>query len=411
MKIKMHEGRLIVPNEASITYIEGDGVSQDIFPAAKNVFDWAVKLAYAGEKKIDWIKLTAGQTAFETTGDYLPDTTLEAIQSHLISIKGPLMTPVGEGFRSINVSLRQKLDLFACVRPVEYFAGINAPIKHPEDVNMTIFRENTEDIYAGIEFASGSIEAQKLTAFLAQELQSPKIRFDKTSALGIKPVSPDGSKRLVRAAFDYAVSHKKQRLTIVHKGNIMKFTEGGFRKWAYEVAEDYPTFTKLTYEAIKAKEGVAAAEAAKAEELASGLIYVDDVIADNFLQQIIINPEQFQVIATLNLNGDYLSDALAAEVGGIGIAPGANINYQTGHAIFEATHGTAPDLAGQNVANPSSLILSGLMMFEYLGWFEAAEQIRKALSTAILEGQVTQDLGGKLLTSQFSDLLIEKMKA
>lgn len=321
------------------------------------------------------------------------------------------MTPVGEGFRSINVSLRQKLDLFACVRPVEYFSGINAPIKHPEDVNMTIFRENTEDIYAGIEFASGSIEAQKLTAFLAQELQSSKIRFDKTSALGIKPVSPDGSKRLVRAAFDYAVSHKKQRLTIVHKGNIMKFTEGGFRKWAYEVAEDYPTFTKLTYEAIKAKEGVSAAEAAKAEELASGLIYVDDIIADNFLQQIIINPEQFQVIATLNLNGDYLSDALAAEVGGIGIAPGANINYQTGHAIFEATHGTAPDLAGQNVANPSSLILSGLMMFEYLGWFEAAEQIRKALSTAILEGQVTQDLGGKLSTSQFSDLLIEKMKA
>ncbi|MEI3636664.1 NADP-dependent isocitrate dehydrogenase [Lactococcus lactis subsp. lactis] len=396
MKIEMKNGKLVVPDYPAIGYIRGDGVGEDIFPQAQKVFDAAVLKIYGQKKKIEWQKLLAGGEAFETCGEYLPKETLAHINENLIAIKGPLMTPVGESFRSINVTLRQKMDLYACVRPVEYFKGIKSPVKAPEKVDMTIFRENTEDIYAGIEFASETNESHNLLKFLEKELNVHSIRFPKTSALGIKPVSPEGSKRLVNAAFEYALKMNKKRVTFVHKGNIMKFTEGGFRNWAYEVAREYPTFTKLEYDEIKNERGSLQAENEKKAALKSGKIYVDDVIADNFLQQIILNPENFEVIATLNLNGDYISDALAAQVGGIGIAPGANINYKSGHAIFEATHGTAPDIAGKNIANPSSLILSGVMMFEYLGWQEVAELIKIALSFSFRNGNLTADLGGKL---------------
>lgn len=410
MKIEMKNGKLVVPDYPAIGYIRGDGVGEDIFPQAQKVFDAAVLKIYGQKKKIEWQKLLAGGEAFGTCGEYLPKETLAHINENLIAIKGPLMTPVGESFRSINVNLRQKMDLYACVRPVEYFKGIKSPVKAPEKVDMTIFRENTEDIYAGIEFASETNESHNLLKFLEKELNVHSIRFPKTSALGIKPVSPEGSKRLVNAAFEYALKMNKKRVTFVHKGNIMKFTEGGFRNWAYEVAREYPTFTKLEYDEIKNERGSLQAENEKKAALKSGKIYVDDVIADNFLQQIILNPENFEVIATLNLNGDYISDALAAQVGGIGIAPGANINYKSGHAIFEATHGTAPDIAGKNIANPSSLILSGVMMFEYLGWQEVAELIKIALSFSFSNGNLTADLGGKLSTSKFSDVLIDFIK-
>lgn len=410
MKIEMKNGKLVVPDYPAIGYIRGDGVGEDIFPQAQKVFDAAVLKIYGQKKKIEWQKLLAGGEAFETCGEYLPKETLAHINENLIAIKGPLMTPVGESFRSINVTLRQKMDLYACVRPVEYFKGIKSPVKAPEKVDMTIFRENTEDIYAGIEFASETNESHNLLKFLEKELNVHSIRFPKTSALGIKPVSPEGSKRLVNAAFEYALKMNKKRVTFVHKGNIMKFTEGGFRNWAYEVAREYPTFTKLEYDEIKNERGSLQAENEKKAALKSGKIYVDDVIADNFLQQIILNPENFEVIATLNLNGDYISDSLAAQVGGIGIAPGANINYKSGHAIFEATHGTAPDIAGKNIANPSSLILSGVMMFEYLGWQEVAELIKIALSFSFRNGNLTADLGGKLSTSKFSDVLIDFIK-
>ena len=410
MKIEMKNGKLVVPDYPAIGYIRGDGVGEDIFPQAQKVFDAAVLKIYGQKKKIEWQKLLAGGEAFGTCGEYLPKETLAHINENLIAIKGPLMTPVGESFRSINVTLRQKMDLYACVRPVEYFKGIKSPVKAPEKVDMTIFRENTEDIYAGIEFASETNESHNLLKFLEKELNVHSIRFPKTSALGIKPVSPEGSKRLVNAAFEYALKMNKKRVTFVHKGNIMKFTEGGFRNWAYEVAKEYPTFTKLEYDKIKNERGSLQAENEKKAALKSGKIYVDDVIADNFLQQIILNPENFEVIATLNLNGDYISDALAAQVGGIGIAPGANINYKSGHAIFEATHGTAPDIAGKNIANPSSLILSGVMMFEYLGWQEVAELIKIALSFSFRNGNLTADLGGKLSTSKFSDVLIDFIK-
>ncbi|MDR9867730.1 NADP-dependent isocitrate dehydrogenase [Lactococcus cremoris] len=406
MKIEMKNGKLIVPDYPTIGYIRGDGVGEDIFPQAKRVFDAAVLKIFGEKKEIDWQKLLAGGEAFASRGEYLPDETLEQIKENMIAIKGPLMTPVGESFRSINVTLRQKLDLYACVRPVEYFLGINSPVRAPEKVNMTIFRENTEDIYAGIEFSSSSKESKKLINFLERELSVHSIRFAETSAIGIKPVSPDGSKRLVSAAFDYAIKMNKKRVTFVHKGNIMKFTEGGFRKWGYEVAKNYPTFTKLEYDKIKEEKGTEQAEKEKNIALKSGKIYVDDVIADNFLQQIILNPDNFEVVATLNLNGDYISDALAAQVGGIGIAPGANINYESGHAIFEATHGTAPDIAGLNLANPSSLLLSGVMMFEYIGWQDVANIIRRALVSTFKLKKYTSDLGGNLSTSSFGDLLI-----
>ncbi|MDN6029652.1 MAG: NADP-dependent isocitrate dehydrogenase [Lactococcus plantarum] len=406
VRINMSDGELLVPNQPTIPYIIGDGVGVDISPAMIDIVDTAVLKAYDGEKKIEWQELAAGQEAFQTLGDYLPKETLTALTENLVAIKGPLMTPVGEGFRSLNVTLRQSFDLFANVRPITYFTGVASPVKHPEKVQMTVFRENTEDIYAGIEFESESPRALALIDRLKTEFGIDKIRFDKTSAIGIKPVSPEGSKRLVRAAFEHAIANGKNRLTLVHKGNIMKFTEGGFKKWGYEVAQEYPTFTVNTFNQIKADKGLDAAIAAKEKALADGKIYVDDAIADNFLQQILIKPEQYQVVATLNLNGDYISDALAAQVGGIGISPGANINFETGHAIFEATHGTAPDIAGLGLANPSSLLLSSVMMLEFMGWLDAASMIKRALSKTIADGQTTRDLGGSLSTAEFTAAII-----
>ncbi|GAX46445.1 NADP-dependent isocitrate dehydrogenase [Pseudolactococcus reticulitermitis] len=408
-KIEMIDGKLNVPNHPEIPYITGDGVGIDISPAMIEVVDRAVEKTYAGEKKIIWQELLAGERAFETTGDYLPEATLASLTDNLIAIKGPLMTPIGGGFRSLNVTLRQNFDLFANVRPVAYFTGVDSPVKRPENVNMTIFRENTEDIYAGIEFESESADARRLIEILKADFGINKIRFDKTSAIGIKPVSPDGTKRLVRAAFDHAIANGKTRLTLVHKGNIMKFTEGGFKKWGYEVASEYPTFTVDAFNQIKAQDGIEAAKAAKNQALADGKIYVDDAIADNFLQQILLNPSDYQVVATLNLNGDYISDALAAQVGGIGISPGANINFITGHAIFEATHGTAPDIAGLGLANPSSLILSSVMMLEFMGWGEAATLVKSALAKAIASGQTTRDLGGQLTTADFTQAIIANL--
>ena len=408
-KIEMIDGKLNVPNNPEIPYINGDGVGIDISPAMIEIVDTAVAKSYAGEKEIVWQELQAGEQAFEATGDYLPEATLTSLTENLIAIKGPLMTPIGGGFRSLNVTLRQNFDLFANVRPVAYFPGVASPVKHPENVNMTIFRENTEDIYAGIEFESESADALRLIEILKSDFGINKIRFDKTSAIGIKPVSPDGTKRLVRAAFDHAVANGNTRLTLVHKGNIMKFTEGGFKKWGYEVASEYPTFTVNEFNQIKAQDGITAAKATKDQALAEGKIYVDDVIADNFLQQILLNPSDYQVVATLNLNGDYISDALAAQVGGIGISPGANINFITGHAIFEATHGTAPDIAGLGLANPSSLILSSVMMLEFMGWGEAATLVKLALAKAIASGHTTRDLGGQLTTAEFTKAVIENL--
>ena len=408
-KIEMIDGKLNVPNNPEIPYINGDGVGIDISPAMIEIVDTAVAKSYAGEKEIVWQELQAGEQAFEATGDYLPEATLTSLTENLIAIKGPLMTPIGGGFRSLNVTLRQNFDLFANVRPVAYFPGVASPVKHPENVNMTIFRENTEDIYAGIEFESESADALRLIEILKSDFGINKIRFDKTSAIGFKPVSPDGTKRLVRAAFDHAVANGNTRLTLVHKGNIMKFTEGGFKKWGYEVASEYPTFTVNEFNQIKAQDGITAAKAAKDQALAEGKIYVDDAIADNFLQQILLNPSDYQVVATLNLNGDYISDALAAQVGGIGISPGANINFITGHAIFEATHGTAPDIAGLGLANPSSLILSSVMMLEFMGWGEAATLVKLALAKAIASGHTTRDLGGQLTTAEFTKAVIENL--
>ena len=408
-KIEMIDGKLNVPNNPEIPYINGDGVGIDISPAMIEIVDTAVAKSYAGEKEIVWQELQAGEQAFEATGDYLPEATLTSLTENLIAIKGPLMTPIGGGFRSLNVTLRQNFDLFANVRPVAYFPGVASPVKHPENVNMTIFRENTEDIYAGIEFESESADALRLIEILKSDFGINKIRFDKTSAIGIKPVSPDGTKRLVRSAFDHAVANGNTRLTLVHKGNIMKFTEGGFKKWGYEVASEYPTFTVNEFNQIKAQDGITAAKAAKDQALAEGKIYVDDAIADNFLQQILLNPSDYQVVATLNLNGDYISDALAAQVGGIGISPGANINFITGHAIFEATHGTAPDIAGLGLANPSSLILSSVMMLEFMGWGEAATLVKLALAKAIASGHTTRDLGGQLTTAEFTKAVIENL--
>ncbi|MCL1950342.1 MAG: NADP-dependent isocitrate dehydrogenase [Turicibacter sp.] len=390
-------------NQPTICYIEGDGIGAEIFRHAQEIFDKAVNLSFGGEKSIHWKKVHAGEKALSEVGEYLPQETLDAIKEHGLAIKGPLGTPVGGGFRSINVALRQQLDLYACVRPVSYFEGIDSPVKRPEDVDMTIFRENTEDVYSGIEFESQSEEAKQLIGYLESSLNVTKIRFPKTSAIGIKPVSAEGTKRLAKAALDYAVAQNKKRLTFVHKGNIMKFTEGGFRHWAYETANDYPVFTQLEYLQIKQEAGIEAANKAKEEAQSQGKIYVDDVIADNFLQQILLNPSHYDLVATLNLNGDYISDALAATVGGIGISPGANINYETGHAIFEATHGTAPDIAGLGLANPSSLILSGVMMFEYMGWGEVASKIKEALGKTLKSGCLTKDLGGTATTSEFSE--------
>ena len=392
-KILFEKGRLQVPDAPIIPYIQGDGIGVDIWENAQLVFDKAVEKTYGGQRKVVWKEVLAGKKAADQTGDWLPDETLATIKSHLVAIKGPLETPVGDGIRSLNVALRQELDLYACLRPVRYFKGVPSPLKHPEKTDITIFRENTEDIYAGIEWESGTAAVKKVIDFLQKDMQVDKIRFPESSAIGIKPISKQGSERLIRAAIDYALAKGLRRVTLVHKGNIQKFTEGGFRKWGYELAQrEY------------------------ADELASGKLIIQDVIADNFLQQILLYPEKFDVVALTNLNGDYASDALAAQVGGIGIAPGANINYETGHAIFEATHGTAPDIAGQNRANPCSLLLSGAMLFDYIGWTEVSHLLTKAIEKALFEQKVTGDFASQLevvtalTTSQFVEELLANIE-
>ncbi|WP_438431905.1 NADP-dependent isocitrate dehydrogenase [Gorillibacterium sp. sgz500922] len=417
-RITIESGKLNVPNRPIIPFIEGDGTGRDIWRASKRVLDAAVDKAYGGEKKIAWYEVYAGEKAYNEFGEWLPKDTLTAIEEYIVAIKGPLTTPIGGGIRSLNVALRQELDLYVCLRPVRYFDGVPSPVKRPEDVDMVIFRENTEDIYAGIEYKEGSAEVKKLIAYLQQELGVNKIRFPETSGLGIKPVSREGSERLVRAAIEYALKHGRKSVTLVHKGNIMKFTEGAFKNWGYELAEREfgdKTFTWDQYDRIKAAEGAEAADQAQREAEAAGKVIVKDAIADITLQQVLTRPKDFDVIATLNLNGDYLSDALAAQVGGIGIAPGANINYVTGHAIFEATHGTAPKYADQDVVNPGSVILSGVMMLEHLGWQEAADLIYKGLEQAIDAKTVTYDFARlmegatKVKTSEFADEIIKHM--
>ncbi len=393
-KITIENGKLSVPNNPIIPFIEGDGIGPDIWAASVRVFDAAVEKAYNGERKIEWKEIYTGQKAFDMFGEWLPQATLDAIEEYLVAIKGPLTTPVGGGIRSLNVALRQKLDLFACVRPVRYFDGVPSPVKHPELVDMVIYRENTEDIYAGIEYLHGTPEADKLKKFLIEEMGVTEIRFPDTVSLGIKPVSLEGTERLVRSAIDYAIAQNRTSVTLVHKGNIMKFTEGQFKSWGYALAErEYgdKVFTWAQYDRIAAAEGKTAANAAQDAAMAAGKILVKDAIADAFLQQIVLRPADYDVIATLNLNGDYISDALAANVGGIGIAPGANINYTTGVALFEATHGTAPKYAGLDKVNPSSVILSGVMMFEYMGWQEAADLIVKGIEGSISKKRVTYD--------------------
>ena len=391
-KIRIENGQLVVPDCPVIPFIEGDGTGVDIWPAAKIVFDAAVEKAYGGKRKIEWREVLAGEKAFNKTGEWLPQETLDVIDEYLFAIKGQLTTPVGGGIRSLNVALRQELDLYACVRPVKYFDGVPSPSKHPEKVNMIIYRENTEDIYSGIEYMTGTPEAAKIIEFLQKEMGVKKIRFPQTSSIGIKPVSLEGSERLIRAAIKHAVDNKLPSVTIVHKGNIMKFTEGAFKDWGYKLAEREfgdQVFTWTEYDRIAAADGQKAADAAQNAAIAAGKVIVKDMIADNFLQQIQLRPSEYSVIATLNLNGDYISDALAAQVGGIGIAPGANINYISGHAIFEATHGTAPKYAGLDKVNPSSVILSGVIMFEYMGWKEAAELINNGMTRAINAKTVT----------------------
>ncbi len=417
-KVTISDGKLKVPHDPIVPFIEGDGIGPDIWAASVRVFDAAVEKAYGDSRKIHRKEVLAGQKAFDQTGEWLPEETLDAIKEYLIAIKGPLTTPVGGGIRSLNVALRQKLDLFACVRPVRYFTGVPSPVKHPEKVDMVIFRENTEDIYAGIEYNNGSPELEKLKKFLIEEMGVTQIRFPETVSLGIKPVSVEGTERLVKSAIDYALDNDLPSVTLVHKGNIMKFTEGKFKEWGYAVAErEYgdKVFTWAQYDRILAASGKDAANEAQKKALAGGALLVKDVIADAFLQQILTRPAEYSVIATLNLNGDYISDALAAEVGGIGIAPGANINYTTGMAIFEATHGTAPKYAGLDKVNPSSVILSGEMMFRYMGWKEAADKIVKGVEGAISKKRVTYDFhrlmdGATLLkTSEFGDELISNM--
>lgn len=417
-KIVVENGVLNVPNNPTIPFIIGDGIGPDIWNAASRVIDAAVEKAFGGDKKIEWLEVLAGEKAFNKTGEWLPQETLDKINEYLIAIKGPLTTPIGGGIRSLNVALRQTLDLYVCLRPVRHFDGVPSPVKKPEDVDMVIFRENTEDIYAGIEYKAGSDEQKKLLNFLQTELGVNKIRFPETSGLGIKPVSKEGTERLVRAAINYAIEHKKPSVTLVHKGNIMKFTEGGFKQWGYDLAANEfgdQVFTWAQYDAIVEAEGKEAADAAQAKAEAEGKIIVKDSIADIFLQQILTRPKEFDVVATMNLNGDYISDALAAQVGGIGIAPGANINYVTGHAIFEATHGTAPKYAGQDKVNPSSVLLSGVLMLEHLGWQEAADLITKSVENTISSKVVTYDFARlmdgatEVKCSEFANELIKNL--
>ncbi|MEB2346947.1 MAG: NADP-dependent isocitrate dehydrogenase [Deltaproteobacteria bacterium] len=401
-RIRLDGGTLAVPDHPIVPFIEGDGTGPDIWAASVRVFDAAVAKAYGGRRKIAWMEVLAGQKAFDRTGDWLPEATLDAFREYLVGIKGPLTTPVGGGIRSLNVALRQILDLYVCLRPVRWYEGVPSPVKRPQDVDMVIFRENSEDIYAGIEWPAESPEARKLIAFLQDEMGVTKIRFPATSGIGIKPVSREGTERLLRAALDFAIAHGRRSVTIVHKGNIMKFTEGAFRDWGYALV-------KREYAGRAIGWDDCGGQAPK------GQVLVKDAIADITLQQVLTRPTDFDVIATLNLNGDYLSDALAAQVGGIGIAPGANINYQTGHGIFEATHGTAPKYAGQDKVNPSSVILSGVMMLAHMGWQEAADRIEAGISKAIAAKTVTYDFhrlmdGAKLLRcSEFGDAIIANM--
>lgn len=411
-------GRLQVPNNPIIPFIEGDGTGPDIWRAASRVLDAAVEKAYNGERKIAWYEVYAGEKAFNKFNNWLPEDTLTAIREYLIAIKGPLTTPVGGGFRSLNVALRQELDLYVCLRPVRHFEGVPSPVRNPELVDMVIFRENTEDIYAGIEWPAGSEEVKKVIKFLQEEMGVNKIRFPETSGIGIKPVSSEGTERLVRAAIEYAIRHNRKSVTLVHKGNIMKFTEGAFKNWGYALAEREfgdKVFTWAEYDRIAEAQGKEAANEAQTKAEAEGKIIIKDAIADIFLQQILTRPAEFDVVATMNLNGDYISDALAAQVGGIGIAPGANINYVTGHAIFEATHGTAPKYAGLDKVNPSSVILSGELMLRHLGWNEAADLIISAMEKTIASKIVTYDFARlmdnatEVSCSRFGDELIKNM--
>jgi isocitrate dehydrogenase len=416
MRIIKDRTKLIVPDTVTIPCIEGDGAGGEIMPVARRVIDESVATAYSGRRAIEWKEVYAGEKAFKITGSWLPDETVSAFREYLVGIKGPLTTPVGEGIRSLNVALRQSLDLYVCLRPVRWFRGTVSPVREPEKVNMVIFRENTEDIYAGIEWMQGSPEARKFHQFLTGEMGVSTIRFPETSSYGVKPVSQEGSERLVRSAIEYAIAGKLPNVTLVHKGNIMKYTEGGFKLWGYALAErEYPdrVFTMMQHEKIKKEKGETEASEALAQARSAGKVIIGDVIADAFLQNTLLTPEKYSVIATLNLNGDYISDQLAAMVGGIGIAPGANINYSSGHAVFEATHGTAPDIAGKNIANPSSLLLSAVMMLEYIGWNEAASLITSAMEQTLLNGEATVDLarfmpaGKPLGTAQFGDTLIK----
>ncbi|PZR16036.1 MAG: NADP-dependent isocitrate dehydrogenase [Archangium gephyra] len=395
-KITLTNGKLNVPNNPIIPFIEGDGTGPDIWKSSVAVIDAAVEKAYGGKKKIEWMEVLAGEKAFKLKNNWLPDETITAFKDYLVGIKGPLTTPIGGGIRSLNVALRQMLDLYVCLRPVRYFQGVPSPVKTPEKVDMTIFRENCEDIYAGVEFEAGTEKAAKLLAFLKAEFPKDyaKIRFPDSSGLGLKPVSKDGSERLIRAAINFALTHKRKSVTFVHKGNIMKFTEGAFMKWGYDLAEKEfgdKVYTWQQWEKTKAAKGEDAANAEQKEQLKAGKILIKDAIADITLQQVLTRPDDFDVIATLNLNGDYLSDALAAQIGGIGIAPGGNINYVTGHAIFEATHGTAPKYANLDKVNPGSVILSAEMMLRHLGWNEAADLIIKGMDAAIAQKTVTYD--------------------
>jgi len=417
-KIIIKAGKLIVPDNPVIPFIEGDGTGPDIWKASVRVFDSAVSKAYNNKRKIEWKELLAGEKAFRLTGSWLPPETLEGFRDLLVGIKGPLTTPVGEGMRSLNVALRQELDLYTCYRPVRYFDGVPSPVKHPENVNMHIFRENTEDIYAGIEYMHGDPKTEKVKRFLISEMGVKSIRFPSTSSIGIKPVSVEGTERLVRQAIKFAIERKLPSVTLVHKGNIMKFTEGSFMNWGYALAErEFPdnVFTWKQHKRIADEKGGDIADDLMKKAENEGKIIIKDVIADAFLQQILTRPADYSVIATLNLNGDYISDALAAIVGGIGIAPGANINYETGHAIFEATHGTAPKYAGQDKVNPGSVILSGALMFEYLGWQQAADLIYKGIESAIIEKEVTYDFhrlmekATLVKTSEFADAIISNI--
>lgn len=417
-KTKIVNGKLEVPNNPIIPFIEGDGIGKDISGPSQRVIDAAVAKAYGASKKIIWKEVLAGEKAYHQTGTYLPDETVEAFKEHLIGIKGPLQTPVGGGMRSLNVALRQKLDLYVCVRPVRWFKGVPSPIRYPSMVDMHIFRENTEDIYAGIEYMAGEDKTKKFRDFLINEMGVDKIRFPESSSFGIKPISKDGSERLTRAAIKYAIRRNLPSVTLVHKGNIMKFTEGAFKNWSYDLAENEfgeDIFSWRQYDSIKQEKGQLDADKALEEAKKAGKVIVKDCITDAFLQESLLHPWDHSVIATMNLNGDYVSDQLAAMVGGIGISPGANINYQSGYAIFEATHGTAPNIAGTGKANPGSLILSGVMMLEYMGWNEAAEHVYDAIEHVFAKRKVTSDLhaqmeGATLLTtSEFADAIIKNM--